>query len=107
AIFSLTIRWPSAWLICSATSRAITSDVPPAANGTITVIARLGDMSSAYDGTTNASVAATVTANFISAMSFRHEISGLEYCCAKESFFLSHSAWRVQRGPDHPRRQGC
>lgn len=28
--------------ICSATVRAITSDVPPAANGTIIVIGRLG-----------------------------------------------------------------
>jgi hypothetical protein len=33
---------PSAEAICSATVRAMTSDAPPAANGTIMVIGRLG-----------------------------------------------------------------
>jgi hypothetical protein len=34
--------WPSDAAICSATARAMTSEVPPAANGTIMVIGRLG-----------------------------------------------------------------
>ena len=42
ATFSGTMRWPRIWLICSATMRAITSDVPPGAKGTIMVICLLG-----------------------------------------------------------------
>ena len=42
ATFSITMVWPSAMPICSATVRAITSEVPPAANGTIMVIGRFG-----------------------------------------------------------------
>ena len=42
ATFSITIGCPSGFAISSATTRAITSEVPPAANGTIMVMGRLG-----------------------------------------------------------------
>ena len=41
-MFSMTTCWPSVRDMCSATIRAVTSVVPPAVNGTIKVIGRVG-----------------------------------------------------------------
>lgn len=56
--------WPSATPICSATVRAITSEVPPAANGTIMVIGRLGkSWAKAADVSDSAAIAANARFN--------------------------------------------
>lgn len=55
--------WPSATPICSATVRAITSEVPPAANGTIMVIGRFGK-SCANATVANDSAAIAASARF-------------------------------------------
>src|ERR1043165_8691219 len=59
--FSITMVWPSASPIAAACRRALASTPPPAANGTISVIGRVGQSCAAAGAVKPASIAAATS----------------------------------------------
>src|SRR5262249_10288670 len=91
--FSTITCWPRLWLRCGENTRAMTSNAPPAANGTTMVTGRVGQ-SCAMAGAVATSSAATAAMILIRGM-------GMTFT----RMFTPRS--RVRRGGDFCRCRGC
>src|SRR5262249_51787828 len=95
--FSTITCWPRLWLSCGENTRAMTSNAPPAANGTTMGTGRVGQ-SCAIAGAAAASTAATAAMILIRGMGMT---------------FIRMFRWRVtlrsrvRRGRDFCRRRSC